>query len=123
MKAAVLHRFGRVPRYEAYLDPRLEPGEIAIRVRAVALENVDKAMARGSSSCPNSGSGDTASYPDHDIGNGASYLPIAASGTSLARNYRTVAATLRGTGIGSPSSRAVAIHNRIASWALASASS
>jgi NADPH2:quinone reductase len=47
MKAAVLHRFGRAPRYEEFPDPGLEPGEILIRVRAVALENVDKAVARG----------------------------------------------------------------------------
>lgn len=48
MKAAVLHHFGRAPRYEDFPDPALEHGELALRVRAVALENVDKAMARGS---------------------------------------------------------------------------
>lgn len=48
MKAAVLHRFGKAPRYQDFPDPRLEDGEIAVQVRAVALENVDKAMARGS---------------------------------------------------------------------------
>ena len=47
MKAAVLHRFGRAPRYEDFPDPVLEQDEILVRVRAVALENVDKAMARG----------------------------------------------------------------------------
>ena len=47
MKAAVLHRFGRAPRYEDFPDPVLEHDEMLVHVRAVALENVDKAMARG----------------------------------------------------------------------------
>jgi NADPH2:quinone reductase len=47
MKAAVLHRFGRAPRCEEFPDPVLEPDEMLVLVRAVALENVDKAMARG----------------------------------------------------------------------------
>ena len=48
MKAAVLHKFGRAPRYEDFPDPTLEDGEILIQVKAVALENIDRAMARGS---------------------------------------------------------------------------
>jgi NADPH:quinone reductase-like Zn-dependent oxidoreductase len=47
MKAAVLHQFGQAPRYEDFPAPTLEPGELLVRVKAVALENVDKAMARG----------------------------------------------------------------------------
>lgn len=48
MKAAVLHRFGRAPRYEDFSAPVPESDEILLRVQAVALENVDKALARGS---------------------------------------------------------------------------
>jgi NADPH2:quinone reductase len=48
MKAAVLHKFGRAPRYEDFPDPTIEDGEILIQVKAVALENFDRAMARGS---------------------------------------------------------------------------
>lgn len=47
MKAAVLHQFGQIPRYEEFPDPAPSSDEILIHVRAVALENIDKAMARG----------------------------------------------------------------------------
>jgi NADPH2:quinone reductase len=48
MKAAVLHNFGETPRFEDFLDPIPNPDEILVHVKAVALENVDKAMAEGS---------------------------------------------------------------------------
>jgi len=48
MKAAVLHRFGEAPRYEDFPDPTLERDELLVEVKAVALENFDKAIARGS---------------------------------------------------------------------------
>jgi NADPH:quinone reductase-like Zn-dependent oxidoreductase len=48
MKAAVLHKFGKAPRYEDFPDPTLGEGETLIQVKAVALENIDRAMARGS---------------------------------------------------------------------------
>src|SRR5579859_6532099 len=48
MKAAILHKFGEAPRYEDFADPVPGPDEILIQVKAVALENVDKAMAQGS---------------------------------------------------------------------------
>jgi NADPH2:quinone reductase len=47
MKAAVLHRFGQPPRYEDFAEPTPEQGEIVIQVKAVALENIDRAMAEG----------------------------------------------------------------------------
>jgi NADPH2:quinone reductase len=47
MKAAVLHKFGKAPRYEDFPDPRRGEGEVLVRVKAVALENIDRAMARG----------------------------------------------------------------------------
>ncbi|MEO8610680.1 MAG: zinc-binding alcohol dehydrogenase family protein [Chloroflexota bacterium] len=47
MKAAVLHQFGEVPHYEDFPDPVAGEGEILIHVKAVALENVDKAVAAG----------------------------------------------------------------------------
>lgn len=47
MKAAVLHEFGGIPRYEDFPDPVARDGEVVIEVRAVAVENVDKAMAAG----------------------------------------------------------------------------
>lgn len=45
MKAAVLHRFGGVPRYEDFPDPNPAQGETLIQVKAVALENIDRALA------------------------------------------------------------------------------
>jgi NADPH2:quinone reductase len=47
MKAAVLHRYGEAPRYEEFAKPEAGPGEVAVRVKAVAVENVDLAMAKG----------------------------------------------------------------------------
>src|SRR5690242_20722670 len=47
MKAAVLHQRGDAPRYEEYPEPTPEPGQIVVKVKAVALENVDKAVAQG----------------------------------------------------------------------------
>src|SRR5689334_7303786 len=47
MKAAVLHGFGETPHFEEFPDPIPGEGEILVRVKAVALENVDKAMAEG----------------------------------------------------------------------------
>ncbi len=48
MKAAVLHNFGEPPRYEDFPDPVAGEGELLVRVKAVGLENVDKAVAQGS---------------------------------------------------------------------------
>ena len=47
MKAAVLDNFGLVPRYKDFPNPVPGPDDILIRVKAVALENVDKAVAAG----------------------------------------------------------------------------
>jgi NADPH:quinone reductase-like Zn-dependent oxidoreductase len=47
VKAAVLHRFGKAPRYEDFADPTPRQDEIVIQVKAVALENIDRAMAKG----------------------------------------------------------------------------
>ncbi len=47
MKAAVLHQLGASPKYQDFPDPVAGPDEILVRVKAVALENVDKAMANG----------------------------------------------------------------------------
>jgi NADPH:quinone reductase-like Zn-dependent oxidoreductase len=47
MKAAVLHAFGEAPRYEDFPDPTPGPEEITLQVAAVPLENVDRAMAKG----------------------------------------------------------------------------
>jgi NADPH:quinone reductase-like Zn-dependent oxidoreductase len=47
MKAAVLHKLGEVPRYEDFPDPVAGDGEILVEVVAVAVENVDKAVAAG----------------------------------------------------------------------------
>jgi len=48
MKAAVLHTFGKTPRYEDFPDPIKGENEILIDVKAIALENVVKAIAKGS---------------------------------------------------------------------------
>lgn len=47
MRAAVLHQFGAVPRYEEFPDPEPGPEDAVIAVRAVALENIDRAIAEG----------------------------------------------------------------------------
>jgi NADPH:quinone reductase-like Zn-dependent oxidoreductase len=47
VKAAVLHEIGQVPRYEDFPEPVAAEGEIVIEVKAVAVENVDKAIAAG----------------------------------------------------------------------------
>ena len=48
MKAAVLHNFGEMPKYEDFPDPTPGEGQTLVHVKAVALENVDKVMAEGS---------------------------------------------------------------------------
>ena len=47
MRAAVLHRFGAAPRCEEFPDPEPEAGDAVIEVHAVALENIDRAIASG----------------------------------------------------------------------------
>jgi NADPH:quinone reductase-like Zn-dependent oxidoreductase len=47
MKAAVLHEPGGVPRYADFPDPVAGDGEVIVQVKAVAVENVDKAVAAG----------------------------------------------------------------------------
>lgn len=47
MKAAVLYKFGETPRYDDFPDPAPGDGETLVRVQAAALENIDRAMARG----------------------------------------------------------------------------
>jgi NADPH:quinone reductase-like Zn-dependent oxidoreductase len=47
MKAAVLHHFGGVPHYEDFPDPVLKDDEILVQVKAVALENIDRAIVQG----------------------------------------------------------------------------
>src|SRR5215813_1047154 len=48
MKAAVLHNFGEAPRYEDFPDPTLGEDQVLVRIKAVSLENVDRAVANGS---------------------------------------------------------------------------
>ncbi|GHO42269.1 hypothetical protein [Ktedonospora formicarum] len=47
MKAAVLHHFGDIPHYEDFPDPTPLEEEILAQVKAVALENFDRALAKG----------------------------------------------------------------------------
>lgn len=47
MKAAVLHQFGQPPRYEDFPDPVPTAEQQLVCVKAVPLENVDKAVANG----------------------------------------------------------------------------
>lgn len=47
MKAAVLYKFGESPKYEQFPDPVAKKGEKLIHVKAAALENFDKMVAKG----------------------------------------------------------------------------
>jgi NADPH2:quinone reductase len=47
VKAAVLHKFGKAPRYEDFADPIAGQDEILIQVKAIPLENIDRAMVKG----------------------------------------------------------------------------
>jgi NADPH:quinone reductase-like Zn-dependent oxidoreductase len=47
MRAAVLHQVGGIPRYEDFPDPVPGEDEVIIDVKAVAVENVDKAIVAG----------------------------------------------------------------------------
>ncbi|MCM3022295.1 quinone oxidoreductase family protein [Heyndrickxia ginsengihumi] len=47
MKAAVLYKFGDIPKYEDFPDPVPNQDEVLIQVKAVALENIDKMMTEG----------------------------------------------------------------------------
>src|SRR5262245_15954343 len=46
MKAAVLHQFGETPHYADFPDPVANEDQLRIRVKAVSLENVDRAMTK-----------------------------------------------------------------------------
>ena len=47
MKAAVLQKFGGLPQYQDFPEPLVEKGDILVNVKAVVLENFDKAVASG----------------------------------------------------------------------------
>lgn len=47
MKAAVLQHFGDTPRYQEFAEPVAQSGELLLEVKAVPLENIDKAVAAG----------------------------------------------------------------------------
>lgn len=47
MKAAVVHAYGRPPRYEDFPDPRPAQGEALIQVCATGLHPVVKSRAAG----------------------------------------------------------------------------
>jgi len=47
MKAAVLHKFGDIPRYEDFPVPVPNQDEVLIKVKAIAFENIHKMMAEG----------------------------------------------------------------------------
>lgn len=47
MKAAVVDRAGAAPSYRDFPDPLVEDGEALVRVEAVAVENVDRAIVAG----------------------------------------------------------------------------
>lgn len=48
MNAAVLHAFGKSPRFEQFPEPTAGEGEVIVHVHAAALKPVDKPMASGS---------------------------------------------------------------------------
>jgi NADPH:quinone reductase-like Zn-dependent oxidoreductase len=47
VKAAVIHAFGDIPRYEEFPDPVLDQDDTLIQVHAAVLENFDKMTAAG----------------------------------------------------------------------------
>lgn len=47
MKAAVIHEFGEIPRYEDFPDPVQDDDHLIVQVIATALENADKALVSG----------------------------------------------------------------------------
>ena len=47
MKAAVLHQFGAVPRYEDFPEPVVNDGDLAVKVQAVILDYALKVLASG----------------------------------------------------------------------------
>ena len=47
MKAAVLHEFGKAPKYEEFDEPEAGEGEAVVRVRAASLKPVDQQLASG----------------------------------------------------------------------------
>ncbi len=48
MKAAVLHELGEAPRFEDFPEPAVEEGQTMARVKAAALNNIDRMLADGS---------------------------------------------------------------------------
>ena len=47
MDAAVLHTFGKPPRFEQFPEPNAVEGEMLVHVRAAALKPADKQLASG----------------------------------------------------------------------------
>jgi len=47
MRAAVIQKFGEVPRYAEFRDPIVTEGNTLLKVKAAALENFDKLTAAG----------------------------------------------------------------------------
>ena len=47
MKAAIVHEQGGIPLYGEFRDPEPAAGEVLVRVLAVAVENVDRAVVAG----------------------------------------------------------------------------
>jgi NADPH:quinone reductase-like Zn-dependent oxidoreductase len=47
MKAAVISQFGDRPHYQDFPDPAVDNGDVAVDVKAVALEVFDKMTAKG----------------------------------------------------------------------------
>jgi NADPH:quinone reductase-like Zn-dependent oxidoreductase len=48
MKAAVLHELGEAPRFEEFPEPTVLDGQMIVRVKAAALNNIDRMLADGS---------------------------------------------------------------------------